>query len=142
VKKKVGKLIIALTVLVSIAAGYYGWRYWQLVHDGTATTAISVDVDRRTITGKNLTSMPWRYAADYTFADASGSVHAGRETIDRGTYDKLAGRAANSPVTVHYSRSRPGVNTLDIGSSRTAALALIGIALFGWVLVLFRSMRG
>lgn len=141
-RKRAGRLFIALTVLVTTAAGYYGWRYWQLARDGITTTALSIAVDRRTVTGKNLSALPWRYVADYTFADQGGAVHSGRETIDRSRYESLEQRAVGAPVAVYYSRSKPYVNTLAQSSPRNAAAVLVLIALLGWGIVLVRGMRG
>jgi hypothetical protein len=140
--KKAGRLLLALTVLATLAAGYYGWRYWQLTHDGAATVALSVQVDRRSITGRNSTGLPYRYTAAYTFADPGGNVRNGRQTIDRGLYEELGKRAADAPVVVYYSRSKPRVNAIDPHASRNVAIILGGIALLGWGIVLSRKLSG
>lgn len=142
VKKKAGKLVLALTLLATLAAGYYGWRHWQLSQDGATTTALSVDVDRRRITGKNLTGQPYRYTASYTFADAAGRVRSGRQSIDRSQYEELSNRAGGAPVAVHFSRSNPDINGLGAHSSPMTAIALGLIALFGWGLVVTRGLKG
>ncbi len=140
--KKAGTLVLALTVLATFAAGYYGWRYWQLASDGTGTTALSVQVDRRLFTGKNLTGLPYRYSASYTFADQAGNVRTGQQTIDRSTYEKLAQRAADAPVVIYYSRSNPGVNAINQHASRNVSIILGLIALLGWGVVLVRKVSG
>ncbi len=142
VKKKASIVVLALTVLATLAAGYYGWRYWQLVSDGTATTALSVQLDRRLLTGKDMTGLPYRYSASYTFANQSGKVYTARQAIDRSTYEKLAQRAADAPVVIYYSRSNPDVNAINQHASRNVSIILGLIALLGWGVVLVRKMSG
>lgn len=141
-RKKAGSVVLLLTVLASLAAGYYGWQHWQLARDGTMTTARSLTVDRQLITGKNVTGLPYRYVADYTFTDESGTVRNGRQTIDRSRYDELAARAPDAPVSIYFSRSNPAVNALDPNSSRNVAVILGLIALLGWALFVARKVSG
>lgn len=141
-RKKAGRVFFALTVLATLAAGYYAWRHWQLASDQAKTTALTIEVDRRPVTGKNTTGMPWRYTAAYTFADESGTVRSGRQTIDASRYDELANRASDAPVAVYFSRSHPEVSTLNPNSSRNIAAILGVIALVGWGLMVARNMRG
>jgi hypothetical protein len=142
VKKKASRLILALTVLATLAAAYFAWRYWQLAHDGTTTTALSLTVDRRLIVSKTPTGLPYQYSAAYTFADRDGTVHRGRQTIDRSRYVQLADRAPHTPVTITYSRSNPDVNSLDPNAPRNVAMLLGLLALVGWGVVLFRNVGG
>lgn len=135
-RKKAGKVVLVLTIMATIVAAYYAWRHWQLSRDLTSTLAIALDVDRRTITGKNLTGLPYRYFASYSFKDESGNLRGGRQTIDRSHYDALADRAADAPVKVYFSRSNPSVNTLTPNTSRNTAIVLGLIALLGWGIVL------
>jgi hypothetical protein len=135
-------IFIALNVLVTLVAGYYGWRHWQLMSDGVTTNALTVETDRQSLTGKNLANIPYRYYAAYTFADETGHISSGRQTIDRATYEALAHRAEGAPVVVYYSRSRPYVNELDPRSSRSASIVLALIALVGWGAILARRLHG
>jgi Protein of unknown function (DUF3592) len=140
VTKKAGTLILALALLATLAAGYYGWRYWQLVSDGTGTPALSVQVDRTLMTGKDMTGLPYRYSASYTFSDQRGKVYTARQAIDRSTYEKLAQSAADAPVVIYYSRSNPDLNAINKHASRNVAIILGFIALLGWGVVLVRRM--
>lgn len=138
-----GMLILALTLLVTVLAGYNGWRYWQLAQDRMTATAQAVTVDRRRpYIVKDLSSIPYRYSADYTFADETARIHSGRQTIDGSTYETLAQRANGEPVTVYYSRSRPEVNSLYPNSSRNTSVVLALVALLGWGIVVSRFLRG
>jgi Protein of unknown function (DUF3592) len=140
--KKGRFLLLVLTVLASAVAGYYGWRYWQLAHDAMTTTALSVQVDRRRpFTSKDLSSIPYRYQASYTFADQEARVHNGRQAIDGSTYKRLAQRADGAPVTIYYSRSNPAISSLDPNSSRLTAGFLALLALFGWGVVISRAFN-
>jgi hypothetical protein len=135
-------LIIALTVLATLLAAYYGWWDWQLMSNGTTTTALTLQVVRRPFAGKNLAALPYRYDAEYTFADQGGHVRNGRQRIDRSLYEQLARSATDAPVTIHYSRSTPYVNALDPRSSLSVSVILAVIALFGWGAILIRQVRG
>lgn len=135
-------IFIALAVLVTLAAGYYGWRYWQLLSDGVTTNALSVEADRQSFTDKNPANLPYRYYVAYTFADQAGHVRSGRQTIDKRVYEVLAHRSEDAPVVIHYSRSRPYVNELDPRSSRNASVVLTLIALVGWGVILARNLQG
>lgn len=139
-KEKAGLLVLGLTLLATLAAGYYAWRHWLLVHDSATTTALSLQVDRKRRTGKNLTGVPYRYVATYTFADESGTVRNGRQTIDGSRYHELAARAPDAPVAVYYSRSNPDISSLDRNASRNVAIVLALIALVGWGIVVSRRM--
>jgi uncharacterized protein DUF3592 len=135
-------MIIALAVLVTLLAAYYGRNDARLTKDGATAPAISLELDRqRPGISKDLSATPYRYQAAYTFADEGGTVHAGRQTIDRSRYDALQGRAPDT-VTIYYSRTDPSVSSLDRGSTRLTAVALFLLALFGWGLVIVRVFRG
>jgi len=142
VRKKAGRVFLALTVLATLAAGYYAWRHWQLARDRATTAALTLEVDRRPVTGKNTTGMPWRYTAIYTFFDESGAVRSGRQTIDASRYDELTNRSGDTPVAIYFSRSHPEVNALNPNSSRNVAAILGVIALLGWGLMIARNMSG
>lgn len=135
-------MIIAFAVLATLLAAYYGRSYWQLKSGGATATAISLELDRRRPgISKDLSASPYRYQAAYTFADESGAVHAGRQTIDRSRYEALQGSAPDT-VTIYYSRTDPAVSSLDPGATRLTAVALGLLALFGWGLVIARALRG
>jgi len=135
------RMIIAFAVLLTLLAAYYGRNYAQLIRYGATATAISLELDRRRPgISKDLSATPYRYQAAYTFADESGAVHAGRQTIDRSRYEALQGRAPDA-VTIYYSRTNPTVSSLDPGSTRLTAVALALLALFGWGLVIVRVFR-
>lgn len=141
-RKKAGRVFFALTVLATLVAGYYAWRHWQLASDQATTTALTLQVDRRPVTGKNTTGVPWRYTATYTFTDESGTARSGSQTIDASRYDELANRAGDAPVSVYFNRTHPEVNTLNPNSSRNVAAILGVIALLGWGLMIARNISG
>jgi hypothetical protein len=134
-------MLFAIASFLTLLAAYYGWRHRQLAVDGTTAKAISVEVQRETVSGKNPTGVPYQYFATYAFADADGLVHRTREAIGKGLYDQLSG-AAPAGVPVHYSRSHPEVSTLSRQSPRNVALFLVLIAAGAWLAALLRFVRG
>ena len=135
-------MIIAFAVLLTLLAAYYGRSYAQLKKDGATTAALSLELDRRRPgISKDLSASPYRYQAAYTFADESGAVHAGRQTIDRSRYEALQGRDPKA-VTIYYSRTDPAASSLDPDATRLTAVALALLAVFGWGLVVVRALRG
>jgi hypothetical protein len=134
-------MLFAIASFLTLLAAYYGWRHRQLAVDGTTAKAISVEVQRETVSGKNPTGVPYQYFATYAFADADGLVHRTREAIGKGLYDQLSG-AAPAGVPVHYSRSHPEVSTLSRQSPRNVALFLVLIAAGAWLTALLRFVRG
>lgn len=134
-------MLVAMAVLATLFAMYYGQRYWQIVADGATAPAVDVKVERQPVVGKNAFGDPWRYYADFRFSDSQGRAHSARQAIGRDLYQALAD-GGGKPLTVHYSRGRPQVNVLDMQSARYVPLILAGLSAFLWVVALARLVRG
>ena len=124
-----------MSAVATVLAAYYGWQYLLLTTDGATTRILAIKVERQVQVGKNLFGDPYRYFADYAFADGSGRRRSGRQSIDRSRYDALAGGRYAPAIEVRYSRSMPGVNTIDMRALRTAFSVLSVLAVVGWAAV-------
>ncbi len=134
--KKGAVLVVAImSALATVLAAYDGWQYGLLVTDGVTTRILGIRVERQSQIGKNLIGDPYRYFADYAFMDASGRRRSGRQSIDRGLYEALAGGRYSPAIDVRYSRSLPSVNTIDLRALRTALSVLCVLATMGWAAV-------
>lgn len=135
-------MLVVIAIVATLAAVYFGGRYWLIAANGATSPAQNVSVElQRENFEKNVFGSANRYYASYTFADASGGEHTAHGRIDRDLYDKLAGGEA-VPLTVHYSRSWPAVNVLDMAAARAMALLLAGLAALVWGFALWRIVRG
>lgn len=134
-------MLVAIALLATLLAAWYGHRYWQLAADGAVAPAHSVKVEREPVLGKIAFGDPHRYLASYEYVDDDGRVHAARQTISREVYDKLA-RGSDGSLTVHYSRSSPDVNVIDMQAARIVPLTLGALAAVTWIAALFRLVRG
>lgn len=134
-------MIVGIAIVTSLLAAYYGQQYWQLATDGVTAPALSVKVEQQHALGKVVVGDPYRYYADYTFADADGKVHGARRTISRDLYKRLSG-PGSAALTVHYSRARPDVSTLDMRGTRWLPLLLAVIAGVAWIAAAVRLLRG
>ncbi len=134
-------MLIAVALLATSLAAWYGQRYWQLAADATTAPADTIKVERLQAPGKTVVGDPFRYYASFAFNDADGRRHTARQSISRSLYNELAQGSA-APVIVHYSRSRPGVNVLDLDALRTVSIVLAIIAAAAWIAALLRLVRG
>lgn len=134
-------MLVAMAVLATLLAAWYGQRYWQIAAGGATAPAAGVTVERQPVVGKNAFGDPYRYYASYRFTDAEGRVHSARQAIGRDLYDKLSG-GNGTQLVVHYSRARPDVNVLDMDAARIVPLILAGLAAFLWIVALARVLRG
>jgi hypothetical protein len=135
------KVIVAMSVLATVLAAYYGWQYGMLVTDGVTTRVLGVRVERQAQFGKNLVGDPYRYFTDYAFSDGGGQRRTGRQSIDRGLYEALAGGRYAPAIEVRYSRRMPGVNTIDLRALRTAFSVVSVLAGIGWAAVAVGIVR-
>lgn len=133
-------MLAAIALLLTLLAAWYGQTYWQIVAGGAATPALSVKAEREPTLGKSVIGDPHRYFASYRYIDGSGREHAARQTISRDLYEALS--QGDIPLTVHYSRSRPDVNVLDLDAVRWASIILAGLATVAWIAALLRLVRG
>lgn len=134
-------VVVAMSALASVLAAYYGWQYGLLVADGVTTRILAIKVERQVQVGKNLFGDPYRYFADYAFADREGRRHTGRQSVDRSLYEALAGGRYAPAIDIRYSRSLPGVNTIDMRALRTAFSVLSVLAVIGWAAVIVGAVR-
>jgi hypothetical protein len=134
-------VVVVMSALATVLAAYYGWQYGLLVTDGVTTRILAIKVERQAQVGKNLFGDPYRYFADYAFADGRGRRRTGRQSIDRGLYEALAGGRYAPAIDVRYSRSLPGVNTIDLRALRTAFSVLSVLAVIGWAAVAVGFVR-
>jgi hypothetical protein len=140
-RRKKGLMLAAIAIFVTLLAGWYGQHYWRIVTDEATAPAHSVNAERETAVGKTAVGDPHRYFASYQFVDAGGRAHAARQAISRELYDKLV-QHRDAPLTVHYSRSRPDVNVLDMDAARTVPIILAALAAALWLAVVVRLVRG
>jgi ABC-type Fe3+-siderophore transport system permease subunit len=129
---RTARVLVALAIIVTLLAAYYGGQYWLLVADGETTRALGIKVERQAQVGKNLVGDPYRYFANYAFADLAGQRRSGRQSIGRDQYEALVGGKFAPSIEVRYSRSLPGVNVIDMRALRTVVSVLVGLALLGW----------
>jgi len=130
-----------MSALVSLLAAYYGWQYLLLTTDGATTRILAIKVERQAQMGKNLLGDPYRYFADYAFADREGRRHSGRQSIDRTLYEALAGGRYAPAIDIRYSRSMPSINAIDLHALRAAFLVLCVLAAMGWAAVIVGAWR-
>ena len=130
-----------MSALVSLLAAYYGWQYLLLTADGATTRILAIKVERQAQMGKNLFGDPYRYFADYAFADREGRRHSGRQSIDRTLYEALAGGRYAPAIDIRYSRSMPSINAIDLHALRAAFLVLCVLATMGWSAVIVGAVR-
>jgi hypothetical protein len=130
-----------MSALVSLLATYYGWQYLLLTTDGATTRILAIKVERQAQMGKNLLGDPYRYFADYAFADREGRRHTGRQSIDRTLYEALAGGRYAPAIDIRYSRSMPSINAIDLHALRAAFLVLCVLAMMGWAAVIVGASR-
>jgi len=130
-----------MSALVSLLAAYYGWQYLLLTTDGVTTRILAIKVERQAQMGKNLFGDPYRYFADYAFADREGRRHTGRQSIDRTLYEALAGGRYAPAIDIRYSRSMPCINAFDLHALRAAFLVLCVLATMGWLAVIVGAVR-
>jgi hypothetical protein len=130
-----------MSALLSLLAAYYGWQYLLLTTDGTTTRILAIKVERQAQMGKNLFGDPYRYFADYAFADREGRRHSGRQSIDRTLYEALAGGRYAPAIDIRYSRSMPSINAIDLNALRAAFLVLCVLATIGWSAVIVGAVR-
>jgi hypothetical protein len=134
-------VVAVMSAVATVLAAHYGWQYGLLVTEGVTTRILAIKVERQVQVGKNLFGDPYRYFADYAFADGSGRRRSGRQSIDRSRYDALAGGRYAPAIEVRYSRSLPGVNTIDLRALRTAFSVLSPLAVIGWGAVVVGLVR-
>lgn len=134
-------MLVAIALLITLLAVWYGQQYWRIATDGAATAALSVKPERDPALGKTVLGDPHRYFASYRYVDADGREHAARQIISRDLYESLMQRP-DRPLTVHYSRSRPDVNVLDIQAARSVPIILAALAGAIWIAPLVRLIRG
>jgi hypothetical protein len=130
-----------MSALASLLAAYYGWQYLLLTTDGATTRILAIKVERQAQMGKNLLGDPYRYFADYAFADREGRRHSGRQSIDRALYEALAGGRYAPAIDIRYSRSMPSINAIDLNALRAAFLVLCVLATIGWSAVIVGAVR-
>jgi len=133
-------MLLAIALLATALAAWYGHTYWLIASDGATTQALSVRPESERKLGKVVLGDPNRYFAGYRFVDASGHEHAARQTISRDIYEAISERAI--PLTVHYSRSRPDVNVVDFDAVRGVSIILAALASVAWIAALLRVVRG
>lgn len=130
-----------IALLATLLAAWYGHRYWQLIADGATAPTRSLKVEHEPALGKTVVGDPHRYYASFEYVDGGGRVHAARQAISRDLYERLA-RSGETVLTVHYSRSDPGVSVLDIEAARIVPLILATLAVVTWIAALLRLARG
>ncbi len=138
-RKNAGTLV-AIAVLATLLAGWYGRTYWLIAADGTSTAALSVKPEAELKLGKTVIGDPFRYFASYRFIDESGNEHDSRQAIGRDLYAALS--RGDIPLRVHYSRAQPDVNVIDVDAVRWASLILAALAALTWAVALRRLFRG
>ena len=134
-------VVVAMSALATVLAAYYGWQYLLLTTDGATTRILAIKVERQVQVGKNLFGDPYRYFADYAFADGSGRRRSGRQSIDRSRYEALAGGRYAPAIEVRYSRRLPAINAIDLHALRAAFLVLGVLATMGWAAVIVGTVR-
>lgn len=140
-KSKSFKVIVVMSALATVLAAYYGWQYGLLVTDGVKTRILGIKVEGQAQVGKNLFGDPYRYFANYIFADSKGRRYWGRQSIDRGLYEALAGGGSAPEIDVRYSRSMPTINAIDLHGPRAAFSVLCILATMGWAAVVVGAKR-
>ena len=133
-------MLVAIALLATGLAAWYGHTYWLIASDGATARALSVRPEVERKLGKVVLGDPNRYFASYRFVDESGREHAARQTISRDLYEAISQGAA--PLTVHYSRARPDVNVLDLDAVRWVSIILAALAGVVWIAALLRVVRG
>jgi hypothetical protein len=134
-------VVFIVSALVSLLAAYYGWQYLLLTTDGATTRILAIKVERQAQMGKNLFGDPYRYFADYAFADREGRRHTGRQSIERTLYEALAGGRYAPAIDIRYSRSMPSINAIDLHALRAAFLVLCVLATMGWAAIIVGAVR-
>ncbi len=133
-------MLAAIALLLTLLAGWYGHTYWQVAADGETAAAFSVRPESEPKLDKMIVGDPNRYFATYRYMDASGREHTSRQSISRDLYEALS--QGDIPLTVHYSRSHPEVNVLDLDAVRWTSIILAGLAAVVWLAALLRLARG
>lgn len=133
-------MLMAIALVATALAAWYGHTYWLIVSDGGSAKALSVRPESERKLGKVVLGDPNRYFASYRFIDEGGREHAGRQTINRDLYEALSQGAV--PLTVRYSRSRPDVNVVDLDAVRWVSIILAALASVAWIAALLRVVRG
>jgi hypothetical protein len=103
-RKRRAAVLVAVALLATAVAVWYGHTYWQIAVDGATASAMSVKPEAEPKLGKNVIGDPYRYFASYRFVDAFGREHASRQSISRDQYEALS--QGDVWLRVHYSRAR------------------------------------
>lgn len=133
-------MLVAIALLATGLAAWYGHTYWLIASDGATAQAQSVRPASERKIGKMVLGDPNRYFASYRFVDESGREHASRQTISRDLYEALS--QGDVPLIVHYSRARPDVNVVDLDAVRWVSIILAALAGVVWIAALLRLVRG
>lgn len=133
-------MLVAIALLLTLLAAWYGHQYLLIAADGQMTTALDVKPEREPKLGKNVVGDPDRYFARYRYIDASGREHAARQSISRDLYEALS--QGGIALKVRYSRSRPDVSVLDLDAVRWVSIILAGLAALSWLAAIVRLVRG
>ncbi|CAN1722397.1 DUF3592 domain-containing protein [Hyphomicrobium sp. 1Nfss2.1] len=134
-------MLVAIALLATALAAWYGHTYWLIARDGATAQALAVRPESERKLGKVVLGDPNRYFASYRFFDEGGREHAGRQTISRDLYEGLS-QTGDVTLTVHYSRSRPDVNVIDLDAVRWVSIILAALAGVVWIAALLRVVRG
>lgn len=129
-------MLVAIASVFTALALWYGQLYWRIALDEATTPALSVRSESEVKLGKVVLGDPKRYFASYRYVDANGDEHASRQAISRDLYEALS--RGDVPPNVHYSRSHPELNVLDLDSVRWASIILAVVAAVVWIAALVR----
>lgn len=129
-------MLAVIALFFTALALWYGQQYWRIAIDEATATALSVRAESEAKLGKVVLGDPNRYFASYRYVDASGGEHASRQAISRDLYEALS--QGDVPLKVHYSRSHPDLNALDLDGVRWVSIIVAALAAIAWIAALLR----